>query len=336
LGPLQAAWGKGVSRVLISADAALASIPYSALSARSDGTHLWDDVEISHVTHAQDIVPWADVSPGNGALLVGGVNYERADDSKSESPADEDRVPAGRRVDRAPRGGSYLPLPGTRQEAEALHAKLVERLPSRFLLGGDATELRIRETSKGQRILHFATHAFSRDDLFMGLRTRTTARTWTSSDLERQLAAGHDPMLLSGLVLAGANKRDGGNGDDGILTALEASHLDLDGTELVVLSACETARGTAESGEGILGLVSAFRMAGARRVLATLWRVDDEATRMLMEKFYEIYLDEDHPVPASQALRRAALWLRGWKDANGNTPYAAPRYWAAFVCYERR
>ena len=103
---------------------------------------------------------------------------------------------------------------------------------------------------------------------------------------------------------------------------------------MVVLSACETALGKAESGEGVIGLVQAFLIAGAKDVIASLWRVDDAATRLLMEKFYSLYLDKDHPLPPSDALRQASLWLRDSKP--GGKDYSAPRYWAAFVCYERR
>ena len=142
-------------------------------------------------------------------------------------------------------------------------------------------------------------------------------------------------MLLSGLALAGANPRQGADGDDGILTALEASNLELDGVELVTLSACETARGTAESGEGVQGLVSAFQMAGARRVIASLWKVDDEGTRHLMEGLYARILRADGPLAPADALREASLALRNAKDASGRARFAAPRDWAAFVAYGR-
>ena len=111
-----------------------------------------------------------------------------------------------------------------------------------------------------------------------GLRRRRDDDRWLGAAVERQLAVGHDPMNLAGLAFAGANPREGGHGDDGILTAAEASYLDLDGVDLVVLSACETALGKAESGEGVIGLVQGFQMAGAKRVIASLWQVDDEAT----------------------------------------------------------
>ena len=153
-----------------------------------------------------------------------------------------------------------------------------------------------------------------------GSTTAGSKEAFLSADMERHLAVGHDPMLLSGLALAGANPRDGGGGDDGILTALEASYLDLDGVDLVTLSACETAKGTAESGEGVLGLVSAFQMAGARRVIASLWKVDDEATRRLMEGVYERILRKEDPLAPADALREAALALRSVEGPGGQGP----------------
>ena len=105
--------------------------------------------------------------------------------------------------------------------------------------------------------------------------------------------------------------------------------------DLVALSACETAKGTAESGEGVLGLVSAFQLAGARHVLASLWTVDDEATRRLMEGVYERLLRDRDPLSPADALRASALALRDRKDDAGRARFAAPRYWAAFVAYGR-
>ena len=123
-------------------------------------------------------------------------------------------------------------------------------------------------------------------------------------------------------------------GDDGILTAAEASYLDLDGVDLVVLSACQTALGKAESGEGVIGLVRGFQMAGAKRVIASLWQVDDEATRLLMQHLYDGMLREEDPLSPAEALREAALKVRGSTGSRGQS-FAAPRYWAAFVAYGR-
>lgn len=150
--------------------------------------------------------------------------------------------------------------------------------------------------------------------------------------------------------MAGVNSREGAEGEDGLLTALEASYLDLDGVDLVTLSACDTARGAAIDGEGVLGLVRGFQTAGARNLVASRWPVDDLATRLLMEGFYEEALRTDEAVPAATALRRAALALRDRKTTvvderqsmlRGRTVsrvirlFAAPRHWAAFAAYGR-
>lgn len=141
-------------------------------------------------------------------------------------------------------------------------------------------------------------------------------------------------MVLAGLALAGANPRAGGGDDDGLLTALEVTYLDLRGCRRVVLSACQTALGEAAPGEGVLGLVQGFQIAGAKDVVASLWEVDDAATRLLMERFYALTQRTAEPVSTAEALRQAALWLRDARP--GGVDYAHPRTWAAFVVYEAR
>jgi CHAT domain-containing protein len=119
--------------------------------------------------------------------------------------------------------------------------------------------------------------------------------------MQAELTYDRNPLLLSGLVLAQANAR----GPDGILTAEEVAGLDLRGCELAVLSACETGLGKVAGGEGVQGLQKAFQAAGARALLASLWRVDDPATSLLMERFYNGLWSEH--LPPTQALRQAQL-----------------------------
>ena len=151
---------------------------------------------------------------------------------------------------------------------------------------------------------------------------------------------------MSGIALAGANRKPELGEDDGILTALEVEALDLRKTELVVLSACETGLGKVAGGEGLLGLQRAFQVSGAGAVVASLWSVDDAATRLLMEKFYENLWTKK--LSKMESLRQAQLFvlregsvtglLRGRPELDapvaipaGQASRSPPFYWAAFV-----
>ena len=171
----------------------------------------------------------------------------------------------------------------------------------------------------------------------------------------RRVLHGIHPGLLYGLALAGANRgrqaAQAGNvdADDGILTAEEIGSMNLEGAELVVLSACETGLGLSQStgGEGLLGMQRAFQSAGARSVIASLWRVPDAETRSLMERFYENRWKER--MGTLDALREAQLWILHGRPQRGACPpfersyvrtdlpalpgagQVSPRDWAAFV-----
>ena len=196
----------------------------------------------------------------------------------------------------APDSPRWLPLPGTAQEAVVLQSILPKAI---VFTEANATENLIK-TSQSPRILHLATHGF-----FLPNQGKIK-----------------NPLLRSGLVLAGANLYDSGD-EDGILTALEASGLDLRGTQLVVMSACETGLGEVTDGEGVYGLRRAFTLAGVESQVMSLWSVSDDATQALMGQFYG-HLVQDHQ-GRSEALRQAQLTLL----ANPQT--ANPYYWAAFI-----
>jgi CHAT domain-containing protein len=130
-------------------------------------------------------------------------------------------------------------------------------------------------------------------------------------------------LLRSALALAGANNFNGGNpNSDGIFTALEASQLNLQGTQLVVLSACETGLGDVANGEGIYGLRRAFTLAGSQSQLISLWKVDDDATQQLMLRYYDELL-------AGKG-RSQAMYLTQRHFLN-HPEYSHPYYWAAFI-----
>jgi CHAT domain-containing protein len=133
-----------------------------------------------------------------------------------------------------------------------------------------------------------------------------------------------NPMFFSGVALAGANRRAPGS-STGILSAQELAGVDLQGTQLVVLSACETGLGTLERGDEFVGLRRALSIAGARTLLTSLWRVDDQATRTLMGHFYTGLIAG---LPRADALRVAQGRVAGDPE---HPEWRHPFYWAAFV-----
>ncbi|HHH11710.1 MAG TPA: CHAT domain-containing protein, partial [Sorangium sp.] len=206
-------------------------------------------------------------------------------------------------------------LPGTAAEAASVGALLDG---ARVLTGAHANKDALRALA-GPAILHLATHGF-----FLSKPAGEEAAGNRGFDLvadtKPRLPNIHNPLLRSGLALSGANRRRGGN--QGVLSALEASGLDLQGSRLVVLSACETGVGEVRQDEGVYGLRRAFVMAGAEALVMSLWKVNDDATRALMVAFYE-HLKQGQG--RREALRQAQLSLM----ANQRT--AHPHYWAGFI-----
>jgi CHAT domain-containing protein len=191
-------------------------------------------------------------------------------------------------------------LPGTAGEARLV----AEMLPGATVLTAEgASESRLKSV-RGPAVLHVATHGFFQPD------PRPEPSGWG-----RALRLTANPLVRSGLVLGA------GGGEDGLLTALEASGLDLWGTKLVVLSACETGLGAIENGEGVYGLRRALALAGAERVVMSLWKVGDEATRDLMAGLYRALRDG---LGAAEALRRAQLEVM--RDPARRHPF----FWAGF------
>ena len=220
--------------------------------------------------------------------------------------------------------GAVPALPGTQAEVKDIYSMLLRNGWSADPPYTDSHALEeVVKRVHHPRVLHIATHGFFLDDE----NTQAGPKNLTG-------AATEDPMLSSGLLFAGATRSVCGlapaaNADDGILTAYEASMLDLEGTELVVLSACNTGLGTNRSGEGVFGLRRAFQEAGADSVLMSMWQVPDEETKRLMALFYENWLAGKNK---HEALRMAQRQLRDELKAEGHD---SPFYWGAFVLVGR-
>ncbi len=193
------------------------------------------------------------------------------------------------------------------------------------LSGSGANEAKFKQLAPGHRVIHVATHGFFLgDDCGSGEPAADDRMTPASYEVTRE-----NPLLLSGLVLAGANHRHNAapHEQDGILTAQEVATLDLRGTEWAVLSACDTGTGQIRAGEGVFGLRRAFQLAGARTVIMSLWSVEDEATRQWMAALYRHRFVEGKSTMAS--VQNASLELLRQRRARGESTH--PFYWAGFI-----
>ncbi|XXU61288.1 CHAT domain-containing tetratricopeptide repeat protein [Sorangium sp. So ce1078] len=303
-------------RILLSPDGPLNVVPFGAL-VDEEGRYLVERYVLTYVASGRDLLRLPiRATARQDPVVIAAPDYD--------SPA----TAAAPASDGGPRSD---PSAGVgRRQFHALHfaaeegRAIARRLPgSTLLTGADATERAVKGLA-GPELLHIATHGFylagpsaldapPPEDLDAGLLTSARqARLRLSTD---------DPLLRSGIALAGANRRNS-DGEDGILTALEVSQLDLTGTKLMVLSACETGVGYISNGDGVYGLRRAMVMAGAETQVMSLWSVDDAATRELMEAYYERLLDGGG---RGDALRQAQLEMLRRPDR------AHPYYWASFI-----
>ncbi len=329
--PLEPAFG-GAKRIFLSPDGVLSQVSLVALP-KSDGRLLIDDFDLRIVSSTKDLLWERRPSASNSAVLIGNPDFARAEvvqraaaKSLQKTAEPVPMASAGRGMRSRELGGNALdPLPGTAAELQAVDALLEKQHWSvGIFTGTNALEESIKRV-RSPRLLHVATHGFFEPD--QKIRT---------NDISADGPPGmEDPMLRSGLYFAGANRVLSGAGpapdlEDGILTAYEASGLNLLGTELVVLSACETGLGQSVAGEGVFGLRRALQVAGAEAVLMTMWSVPDQETQELMALFYEKWLaGKSKP----EALREAQLEMR--EKVKARYGEDLPLFWGAFVLVGR-
>jgi CHAT domain-containing protein/Tfp pilus assembly protein PilF len=305
--PIRAMLG-GDSTVLISPDGALNLIPFAALSDER-GEYLVKSYTFIYLTSGRDLIRLKAKTPSRQTpLIIADPLFGPPETNNRPSKA----VSATGRGRRARDFDEHFgPLPGTRGEALALKPLLPQ---ARVLLQEAATEGALKRV-RGPKLLHIATHGFFLPYTKSTAGNDSTSSTLTDAVIENQL-------LFSGLAFAGANERRGGAREDGILTALEASGLNLLGTKLVVLSACETGVGNIQNGEGVYGMRRAFLLAGAESQIMSLWKVDDDVTKELMRNYYlRLRAGEGR----AEALREVQ------KQQLGNLENNHPYFWAAFI-----
>ncbi|MFN8806100.1 MAG: CHAT domain-containing protein, partial [Bacteroidota bacterium] len=276
----------GKKTIYLSADGVYNQINVNTLK-KKEGTFVLNQFDVITIGNSKDLIALKQRKPmatKKDAFLLGFPDYAGA------APA----------------------LPGTKIEVEAINKIL--------MAGGYKTTLKEEKSAsesaikalKGPQLMHIATHGYFLPD------------TEIQAEGNENAGAKNNPLLRSGLILAGAAKQnnqvDLTSNDNGVLTAYEAMNLSLDGTDLIVLSACETGLGEVRAGEGVYGLQRAFLVAGANAMIMSLWKVDDAATQQLMTNFYANWAKTGNK---QKAFKQAQLQLMA--------KFSQPYYWGAFV-----
>ena len=323
--------------VFLAPDGALNLIPFGAL-VDEQGRYLVETYTFTYLTSGRDLLRrQVKVESKEPPVVIANPSFD-AGPPGLDGPTSAAGAGAQNRSSASLRTALFESLPGTAGEAKAIQSILPDAL---VLTGEQATEARLKGL-RGPRLLHVATHGFflsDERDESGGTRGLSLA---TGGGAAAQGAGGQpeNPLLRSGLVLAGVNRRQSGAGEDGVLTALEAAGLDLWGARLVVLSACETGVGDVSNGEGVYGLRRALVLAGSESQVMSLWKVSDTATRDLMAEYYRrLRAGEGR----TEALRRAQLGMlrggrpgengraRGLGEGGGAGNRRHPFFWAGFI-----
>ena len=311
-------------KVVISPDGVLNLLPFSLLET-NEGTRLIDSYSLGIVGNPQDILQTKALRKKRNATIFSAPLYEPEQKSQYLGNSESERSSTiGVQVADL----HFSALPGTLKEGKAISGLLDKNgVQSSLYFLEQATEERLKSLDKPQ-ILHLASHGYflnSANSISQStsrgisvMPTESNSLVFTESKLDFNAL-----MTRSGLALTNANIRPSSDDkEDGILTAMEASGLNLDDTDLVVLSACDTGVGEIRIGEGVYSLQRAFKEAGAKSVLYTLWPVSDEGTQLFMQSFYKNYLvignAQEALIKTQQTFSKGDVWN-------------SPLYWAGFI-----
>jgi len=335
----------GVRRLFLVPDGSLNGVPFAALPAGT-GRYLLETGPVIHYLSAErDLAETrAPSTTGRGLLVLGAPAFSTRGAGQLAPPGTTRAVEAPRAMPTCLsfRDMQFSPLPWAGREAldvAGLWRSADRQEDVASLTGRDASEAALKRLGPGRRIIHLATHGFFLGDDCVrsldgtrsvgGLAVALPPPRPTPSRGRSGRTMVENPLLSSGLVLAGANRRQAAASeqDDGILTAEEVAALDLEGVEWAVLSACDTGLGHVRAGEGVFGLRRAFQLAGVRTVVMSLWAVEDRSAGSWMRALYDARLRRQ--LDTADAVHAASLAVLA--DRRQRKLSTAPFYWAGFV-----
>ncbi|ATB41047.1 hypothetical protein CYFUS_006509 [Cystobacter fuscus] len=308
-------------RILLSPEGQLGLVPFAALH---DGQHiLLDSFDFTYLTSGRELLPRPEeVAPSSFVFVLADPSFSApsavARSISPPSPPPSNALESFFSSSRSLLGHAFPALPGTRLEAEGILRQLPQ---AQLFLGPEATKERLLHLPT-PGILHLATHGFFLNSDLPDSNSRDVVPSLASP--MSIPPSQQSPLLNSGIVLGEPPTEDPSHADPRpetiLVTALELAGLDLWGTQLVILSACDTGRGEIHLGQGIYGLRSALVVAGAETVVMSLWSVNDNATSLLMDVYYRNLL-------AGQG--RASALREAMRSLRASHPH--PYYWAPFI-----
>lgn len=323
------------NHLIVAPDGEICRVPFEAFIS-TEGNFLIEEYLISYLTVGREIVNFtAEPAKNSDALIVYAPDYDFGvkNNEMEEKEYDGDRMRRFRQCDllKLPRNAKKLRhLKNGMEEGSAVKSILSEGgVKVRGLSGKNAVKRNVKLAMKRPLLLHIISHGFYHADDY---NNQITLEGMVGNEgLIKKLGHFKNPLLRSGIALAGINRILSGEKapdevEDGVLFGLDVLTTDLLGTELVVLSACDTGLGDIRRGEGVLGLRKAFVSAGVRTVISALWEIDDQITSMLITYFYKNLLSGENK---ASSLRWAQLRIISDMQVD---KYVNPYYWAAFTC----
>ena len=313
-------------KIYYSPSGLLNQIPFAALG-KKDGSILANQYEMIQLSSTNNLVEEQNSLDLVNMLLIGGINYDykTTDNTVDFVKTKTSSTVIKKTINTTDTSIAWKSLPGTLNEITSIEKLFLKNNNTPAVwTHSSATETRFKNLNgKSPSVIHIATHGFFFEN---------PENTYKNYDLEAESVyiASEDPLMRSGLIFSGANYAwEHGNNpneeDDGILTALEISNLDLSNTDLVVLSACETGLGDIDGSEGVYGLQRAFKMAGVDYIIMSLWEVPDKETAEFMDLFYKEWITNKKEITfAFNTTQR--LMYKKYKNE--------PLKWAAFVLFK--